>query len=128
MQRYRLRKLDWPQRRPALLLLRRLRVVAVLVVVETVAEATTVTVVLLVRLMVKMREQLLRLFPERQRVVVEIEAVAGTVVETVAGIEAAEQAQQHRPQQPMQPRMTAETMLQVRLPELQATVAADSLR
>jgi hypothetical protein len=80
----------------------------------------------LVRQMDKMREQLLPLFPERQRVLVETVAEAEIAVETVAGIEAVQRAQRHRPQRRTQPQMTAEMMLQVRLPELQATVVAGS--
>jgi hypothetical protein len=101
--------------------------VVLAVVVETAAEAITATAVLLVRQTDKMAEPLFRLFPERQQVLVaEIVAVAGTAVETAAGIEAVEQALPHRRQQPMQPQMTAAMMLQARLPVLPAIAAAGS--
>jgi hypothetical protein len=99
-------------------------VVALAVVVETEAATTVMEAVLPVQQMDKMRQELLRLFPERLRVVVaEIVAVAGTAVETVED-EAARQALRHRPPERMQPPMMAGTMPQDQSLELQAIVAA----
>jgi len=101
----------------------RLPVVAAVlaVAVEIAAEAITVMVVLLARQMDKTREPLLLLCLEPLPVVAEIVVIE---VETATAV-AVQRAQQHPPQQ-MQPQMTAETTPQVRLPVLQATVAAVS--